>query len=445
MSTGAGWRRKVLWYTFGLALAIRVAIIFASPRVNYENTDFEIYREGGRLVSAGINPYDPDDGVLLRQALREQSVSPTLRITGDLALTPQEWWDYSISANPPLNLLFFGAIDFVSHHPIWWRIVFATMDSACGALVMFIVLRHWPGASPIEALAIGFALCAGSLVMLQWGTHSPQDKGTELLLMTCALAASLSERRRYWLFAAAVFVGLAIAFKVLGVFLIPYSLYRIARQQTASRRRDMAIFCVIVVVVTVATYAPYVPEVFDMLRTRLAVDVIAKPTHASPLRWVGSSALTQAAYRELAHRAQYVRAIVGPAILVTLAIGLVRRSISPGVATASLLVTFVTLVLLSGSLDRMNIGFVIAILLIGTLHPVARRIAAAWYVALGTVSVVLGYSLSLVEERVESLIVATGCLILCGWLIGLASGLLRGMAPALSSAAVTAHGSHSIG
>jgi hypothetical protein len=90
-SVDGGWRQKILWYTFGLALALRVAIIFGSPRVNYENTDFEIYREGGRLVTAGINPYDPNDGVRLRQSLREQSASPTLRITGDLRLTPQEW------------------------------------------------------------------------------------------------------------------------------------------------------------------------------------------------------------------------------------------------------------------------------------------------------------------------------------------------------------------
>jgi hypothetical protein len=337
-------------------------------------------------------------------------------------------------------LLFYGAIDLVSHHPIWWRIVFAVMDSACAVLVMFIVLRHWSNVSPIEALTCDFALCAGSLVMLQWGTHSPQDKGTELLLMAGALAASLSERRRLWLFAAAVLVALAVAFKVLGAFLIPYSLFRIAQQQTAKRRRDMAIFCVIVVVVTAATYVPYLPEVLGTLTTRLAMDVIVKPTHASPLTWVGSSAETLAAYSELARRAQDVRAIVGFVILVTLVIGLARRSISPEVATASLLVTFVTLVLLSGSLDRMNIGFVMAILLIGTLHRVARRVATALYIALGTVSVALGYSLSLVEERAESLVVAAGCLLLFGWLAGLASGLVRGIAPA----AVTAYGPHTI-
>lgn len=438
-SVDATWRRKILWYTFGLALALRVGIILGSPRVNYENTDLEIYREGGALVAAGINPYDPHDGVRLRQTLREQSASPTLRITGDLRLTPQEWWDYIVSSNPPLNLLFYGAIDLVSHHPIWWRMVFAVMDSACAAIVMFIVLRHWSNVSAIEALACGFALGAGSLVMLQWGTHSPQDKGTELLLMTGALAASLSERRRLWLFVAALLVGLAVAFKVLGVFLIPYCLFRIFQQQTANRGRDMAIFCVIVGAVTAVTYLPYLPEVLSAMANRMALDVSVKPTHASPLTWVSSSAETLAAYSELTRRAHHVRAIVGPVILATLVIGLVRRSISPEVATASLLVAFVTLVLLSGSLDRMNIGFVTAILLIGTLHRVARRVATVLYLALGTVSVLLGYSLSLVEERVESLIVAAGCLLLFGWLAGLASGLVRGMTPA-----ATAYGPHTI-
>jgi hypothetical protein len=441
----AGGRRRVLWYTFGLALAVRVALILASPRVNYQNTDFEIYREGGRLVSAGINPYDPGDGVRLRQTLREQSVSPTLRITGDLRMTPQEWWDYIVVANPPLSLLFYGAIDMVSHHPIWWRLVFAVMDSSCAALVMFVVLRHWPDAGPREAVAFGFALCAGSLVMLQWGTHSPQDKGTELLLMAGALAASLSERRRYWLFAASILVGLAVAFKILGVFLIPYGLYRIARQQRPNRLRDMAIFCGIVMAVTAATYVPYLPQAISTMTTRLANDIIVRPTHASPLIWVGSSAGTLAAYSQLAQRAQVVRVIAGTVLLVTLATGLMRRSISPEAATASLLVTFVTLVLLSGSLDRMNIGFVMAILLIGMLYRVARWVATALYVALGTVSITLGFSLSLIEERAESIIVAAGCVMLFGWLIGLASGLVGGIAPAaLAPVAGTAHGSHSI-
>jgi hypothetical protein len=187
----------------------------------------------------------------------------------------------------------------------------------------------------------------------------------------------------------------------------------------------MAIFCIIVAAVVGASYAPYMPEVFGMLTSRLVADVVVKPSHASPLQWVGSNAETQAAYRALAARAQDVRAIVGTGVLVTLAIGLVRRSISPEVATAACLFMFVTVVLLAGSLDRMNIGFVTAILLIGRFHRVARRVGTALYVAVGIVSITLGYSLSLIEERTESVIVATSCVMMFGWLIGLASGLVR--------------------
>lgn len=69
---------RVLRLTFVVALGLRLGIIAASPRVNYYNTDLEIYRAGGALVHARVNPYDPRDAMDLR-AQREQSMSPTFR------------------------------------------------------------------------------------------------------------------------------------------------------------------------------------------------------------------------------------------------------------------------------------------------------------------------------------------------------------------------------
>ena len=205
--------RAVLVGTFALALVLRLAIIAASPRVNDNNTDLEIYRAGGALVHAGINPYDPRDGVDLRARMRADTISPTFKLT-------QAFWDYAAQANLPFNLLVFGAIDSVSHSALAYRTAFAIADSLFAALAMAFVLSHWR-ASAIEALISGLALGACSLVMLQWGTHSPQDKGLEIVLMAGALLLTMSPNRVNRVVLGALVLGLSVAFKAVGVLLLP--------------------------------------------------------------------------------------------------------------------------------------------------------------------------------------------------------------------------------
>src|SRR5438094_880906 len=80
--------RVVVACTFVVALAIRLAIVAASPHVNTENTDLEMYRMGGVLVASGVDPFDPRDHIALRAELRHQTRSATFKIT-------QGFWDYA--------------------------------------------------------------------------------------------------------------------------------------------------------------------------------------------------------------------------------------------------------------------------------------------------------------------------------------------------------------
>lgn len=415
-------------YAAVLALAIRVILVFVSPRATYFNTDLEIYRLGGQLVRAGINPYDPRDGVALRATLRAQTISPTLRTT-------QANWDYEVSTNLPFNLLYFGAIDWLWDDALCYRIVFAVVDSVLAALVMAFVLRHWPQAPRMEAAAAGLALGACSLVMLQWGVHSPQDKGAELLLMVAGLLCLFSSRRSLSLYGSAVFIGLSVAFKGIGICLFPLGCYVIFRRGE-HRWRNVIVFALIALVTASAWHLRYVPGVITMMADRVGEDTTIA-THASPFTWI----TTEADYRTHVDSAkallQVVRVGTLAAFLAPLALALLRRRISAETATAVLLVVFTCVFFVGGSLDRMNIAILSAILLIGTGHPNVRRAAVLWYTLLGVVSVVYGFRLSGREEHLEALMVGIGLLLMTAWLWWIALGSRRA-ALAVATAFMTA-------
>lgn len=408
--------RRFMVLAFGIGLALRLLVIAVTPRVNYFNTDLEIYRQDGRLVVSGVNPYNPEDGVALRRALREQSISPTLRITGDLSLSPQQWWDYQLSGNPPLTLLFFGAIQSLAPHPLGFRIAFAIMDSLAAAVIVFLTVRYWPAGSRLERFVSGLALGAVSLVTLQWGVHSPQDKGVELLLMVATLAALWSGRRHAWLAAAPCLLGLSVAYKLFGVLLVPYCLVTLFDRHRASNR-DLAVFLAVAAASAIVWYLPYAPHSFTVLRARLAADLVPIPSHASPLYWLGPRAETLAAHLQLTHRAQMFRLVAIPILSGVVLYGMWTRKVTASIATAALLAGFMALVLIGGSLDRMNIAFVPAIVLLGREHVWARRLAIGWYVALGLVSVSLGFRLSLWEERYEAMVVGVGAILFFFWIL----------------------------
>jgi len=404
---------KVLCYTFFFGLAIRAVIILGSPLSNHHNSDLEINRMTGALVHAGVDPYDPRDHIELRAHLRDETISPTARLT-------QAFWDYVTASLTPLNLLYFGLTDLVSNEPLWYRFAQAAVDALYGVLAMAFVLLHWPHASRREALVSGAALGAASLVMLQWGVHSPEDKGMELLLIAAALLALYSSRPVHQVFSSALLLGLAVAFKVIAICLVPLFLVRI---YTHAPRKDrvqrLVIFGVVGGAAALAWFIPFLPGFIEMSRQRLTDDT-SQPMAASPFVWLGSHLPINFERLRVIERARYARIVSAAAFIIVAVIGLIRRTITLEVASASFLLLFVTTAFIAGGLDRLNIGIASAILLIGTSHPTVRRIAVAWYVALGTFSVISGYRLSPLEPRYEGLFVGIAALALLGFMARLA-------------------------
>ena len=351
---------------FLLALMVRLVGVLATPGSNYHNTDLEIYRLGGALIREGINPYLWEEGIETREALRQSTVSEWLR-------ADQPTWDYFVSSNLPFNILVYGAIDGISSHPLWYRTVFAVADSVVSVLILCFVLLHWPVRS-LKA-GVGFALAIGALspLFLVWGVQWPEDKGIQILLMLVAMLALKSKERRLWLLLSPCALGLSVAFKGLGIFLLPWGVFKVW-QGSRERVKDLFVFALLFTAFSAVWALPFLPEVLDMVRSRLANNVIEAPGHASIWAWI-SSVLPRAWL--------WLRYLLIGALCGLTGWGLKRRAVDVELASITFLLVFVDVLLTQGSLDRMNIGLILSLLVMGQYSGASRLLLTVAYSAIG--------------------------------------------------------------
>jgi hypothetical protein len=125
---------------FAISLILRFGIIALTPGAG-RYIDIDIYRCSGALVKSGVNPWDFSACPEIREKLRENSEVEWVKES-------QDRWNFYVSGNLPLNLLYFAGIDLVSHSSLWYRIVFAVQDSLCSVLIFIFVLFHWLGMGP---------------------------------------------------------------------------------------------------------------------------------------------------------------------------------------------------------------------------------------------------------------------------------------------------------
>jgi hypothetical protein len=276
---------------FAVSFAVHVAAIKLFPQYNYHN-DIEIYRASGALIVRGVNPYDFSDGVPVRISLRAQSPNPYIRKLS------QARWDYYASSNLPMNLLFFGALSAISDTPQFHRYAYGLFDSLLSVLVLWFVLRHWPAAPSFlasmlcslrlslktamftERLAVGLVLGCISPILFKNGAAIPEDKGIQILLMLAAVACYLSPDERLWYWGGAVFLGLSIAFKGLGIFLVPLFASRLTASSDRVWKRSF-VFAVVCASVACVWVIPFGRSVAAMVVTRLTLASTLQPQHAS--------------------------------------------------------------------------------------------------------------------------------------------------------------------
>jgi hypothetical protein len=364
---------------FVAAFAVRIAVIKLTPRGDYF-TDLEIYRGSGELILNGVNPYDFSDKIALRSALRQQAHSPFVR-------DDQARWDYYTSGNLPMNLLFFAGVSAISDTPWFHRYTYAFFDSVLSVVVVWFVIRHWSRkqgalagmlgslgmtwnrALLAERLLIGLALACFSPVLLKAGVVFPEDKGIEVLLILAAIACWRSCNYPLWYWGGAVFLGLSIAFKGLGVFLAPLFVGGLLASPSRSWSRAV-LFTLVVALVAAVWIPPFWPGVASMVQHRLVLASAQAPQHASI--WVLPGLYLPSLWNYFRSAAMLL--VAGVSLW-----GYWRKRIGVDLLCATLSLDFVVVWLINGGVDRQNIGTVPALLVLGTVSVNAALLCLAPY------------------------------------------------------------------
>lgn len=353
---------------FVLSVAIRLSAIEVSHKYNHFE-DLEIYYAGGELILHHVNPYDYSDGSTLRSELHQHT--PSLYLKG----ISQERWDHYASSNLPMNLLFFASIISISDSPLSQRYTYALFDSLLAILIVWFVLQYWPRkpsaitnlfvsfkiekevAVFAERFLIGILLGCLSPIMIKYGTIFGEDKGIETLLLLGGLACFFSHNQRIAFWGGAIFLGFSIAFKGLGIFLIPVALHRLF-SPPANRWSRLFFFSAITTILFIVWLPPFWPGVAHMVILRLSQGTNLEPQHAS--LWVGF-------YNYFGRSWKIFRILTVSLVTAIAAFGYLRKRITIELLAMTLLFTFVVLWLVNGSLDRLNIGLLPALLILGSV------------------------------------------------------------------------------
>ncbi len=365
---------KNLILLFLAALVVRVALIVATPQGN-SILDLCIYIDSGQLVSHGVNPYNFNDNPVLRQQLRQDSFAFT-----PFTCSTQDKWDYFASSNLPLALLTFGVIDTISSSYFFYRFVFAFLDSLLSILILYFVIQKIPLRSSFRGLnatqlkwIIGIGLGALNPVILLNGTIIAEHKGTAILLLLAALVTAQSPKVSVKNYLSPVLLGLSIAFIGLGVFLFPLCLWYAcweekwvwSRKTTGAALRYIGI----VILTALICFLPFLPELFEMMWLRIAGSMgLVNHTNQNWYPYFS------APYHSSAWRIVYMGwpegwKIIKNGYLILFVIvniyGVWQRKYDMRMLSANLLLLFLGVFLLDGSLDRINMALLPALLLVG--------------------------------------------------------------------------------
>ncbi len=345
-----------------ISVAARVYFIYQTPHAVGWN-DLCIYIDGGQLVVRGINPYDHSDGREERQRLQTDQLAHSAYVDSDQGL-----WDYYASSNLPLSLLFYGLVEKIADSdPTIWRWVLAACDCLLSLVVAYYVVSLWPGFGKPGNWIAALLLGALSPLLLAWGVVLPEDKGPQILLMLGALLASRSPRPSIRLYLAPVVLGLSIAFKGLGVFIAPLCLYYAVRETARSEPRNWRLvamqasaFVGLALLSCAICFAPFGTGVWRMMLARLQSNLGTTVGHGSLWRYF------HGLYPETWST---IRLWYLGTLALLMGYGCWRRRVAPETATALVLIGFTIVLLLYGSMDRMHIGILVSILLLGEVWP----------------------------------------------------------------------------
>lgn len=358
--------KQVSFYVVIFLLAFSARLFLTNLSRNSDsNIDLCIYMDSGQLIANGINPYNYNEGKELRQLLRTD-----VSAYNSYTCLTQDRWNYYASSNLPLTLLYFGAIEYVAKtfaftvdgyaSGILYRIIFALSDSILAVIISAYILKYWKNRSQFYQQFGVYGLGVFNPVLLYHGTIMPEDKGVQVLLMIAALYFARCSNVFCRVVVAAVFTGASIAYKGLGIFIAPLILYYViqhAGDSFANKVKQVSGFLALCSVFLIVTCLPYASGLLSMMTGRLTSDLtVGAPAHASI--WI-------LLYKMFPHHWVLFKTTVIMLCLLMCIWLLFRIKNSFADVSAAMLLIFTNVMLLAGSLNRMNIGLLACLTIIG--------------------------------------------------------------------------------
>src|SRR4030042_6299373 len=369
-------RMKIYSWCFLIAISLRLFLIYKTPSRD-KDIDLMIYRAAGQLVANGVNPYDFNDHIELREQLRANKNNYNEWVCSD-----QDKWNYYTNANLPLATLFFGAIEYCFASPKAFRYTFALFDSILAVLILAFLLNRWqssipdnrffnklpPGLRKNITLIIGISL-AFSPILFLWGTYIPEPKGTGILLILSSLYFSGSTNKKLSMILSPVMLGFSVAFIGLGVFIAPICLINLYLNNEKPFGK-IVIYTLISILSCIICLVPFMPELLKMMQSRMNSAVQPVPEHGS--MWA-------LLYKMLPETWLLIKNIFILLFISINIIGFFKRRIDLVVLFVNLLFLFACVYLTNSSMDRMNIALLTLIILLG-FSQIFRITSILWFI-----------------------------------------------------------------
>ena len=385
---------------FLLAFSIRFLLILATPATN-TITDLCIYIDSGQLMSHKINPYKLSEQPTIRNKLRKDSFAFNAYTCQNQAV-----WNYFASSNLPLALILFGLIDSISSTYLCYRLSFALFDSILALIIFSFIRNNWQKKIGSDWFSGQIMLGIFSPVLLQNGTIITEHKGTAILLILAAIQFTSSKNKFIREYLSACFVGSSIAFIGLGIFVLPLCLFHAFSwhyiEPLKSKLWTLLKYLLVAGFFTIIWFLPFWPDIFDMISNRIGGStglVAAKdnnwypyftaPYHSSPWRSVAIW---------FPNHWHIVRFIYLGIFIGINAYGICKKAINPWIITANLFILLLCFVLLDGSLDRINIGILIAILFLGKTNSEYAIVLSKFYFFGGILDLLISFFLKVIPS-----------------------------------------------
>ncbi|MDF7818969.1 hypothetical protein P1X15_15235 [Runella sp. MFBS21] len=390
-------RLSLVGLFFILSISLRVLIILGSPFTN-RFVDLSMDQDMGQLLVNGINPYDFNDNVAMREQFRTDQRAYT-----PFTASEQQMWNYHAGSQLPLVELMMGWAESLSAGPYSYRLIFAWFDSLLCVYVLLTLLYLWQptpkklGISryvspPILLYALGISVIAP--IFLRSGTLVGSFKGSMTLFTLAAIFFSYSKDRSKQIYLSAFFLGFATSFMAISILAVPLILWNIYQSQ----RSLIANVPILISYAAVALFSclfwflPFYDTLLPMIQNRVQAGVTV-PIHGSMWRFLFT--LTPEYWKT-------IQIIFSTAFVIINIIGFIRKKLSIEAITASTFIFFLHVVTTDGSMDRINISLMLSILLWGIFHQNVYHTLTPLYIFGGGVIVALSLGVGLLEKSLKT-------------------------------------------